>query len=338
MKKNTLFALCAFSTLAYFAGAQQISSSSQASHSSNSSVTVDRSGANIQSDNRADASGQATVVPPERHGVKEAEQPKKPSGRSKHSSNDSASASQGLASGTTVNAVLTKPLDSRKCKPGDPVQATAAQDVKSGGNVVIRKGSHLVGHVTEVKSKGKGDANSSLGIVFDHAVLKDGQQVPMNSVVQALAAAQSSSVTSLGDDNFGAASGGSLASSGGVVSRGSATGGGLVGGVASTAGAATGTVGNVGWECNGGRRIERWYDSQRGRPSGRAEFDQHRSDRFERSLDRGCRDERNRRQHHYLAGEIRAPRQRHSDGASSCGPITKRLARVLESPADSGGA
>ena len=251
MKKNTLFALCAFSTLAYFAGAQQISSSSQASHSSNSSVTVDRSGANIQSDNRADASGQATVVPPERHGVKEAEQPKKPSGRSKHSSNDSASASQGLASGTTVNAVLTKPLDSRKCKPGDPVQATAAQDVKSGGNVVIRKGSHLVGHVTEVKSKGKGDANSSLGIVFDHAVLKDGQQVPMNSVVQALAAAQTSSVTSLGDDNFGAASGGSLASSGGVVSRGGATGGGLVGGVASTAGAATGTVGNVGGNATG---------------------------------------------------------------------------------------
>lgn len=251
MKKNTLFALCAFSTLAYFAGAQQISSSSQASHSSNSSVTVDRSGANIQSDNRADASGQATVVPPERHGVKEAEQPKKPSGRSKHSSNDSASASQGLASGTTVNAVLTKPLDSRKCKPGDPVQATAAQDVKSGGNVVIRKGSHLVGHVTEVKSKGKGDANSSLGIVFDHAVLKDGQQVPMNSVVQALAAAQTSSVTSLGDDNFGAASGGSLASSGGVVSRGGATGGGLAGGVASTAGAATGTVGNVGGNATG---------------------------------------------------------------------------------------
>lgn len=54
---------------------------------------------------------------------------------------------------------------------------------------MIRKGSHLVGHVTEVKSKGNGDANSSLGIAFDHAVLKDGRQVPMNSVVQALAAA-----------------------------------------------------------------------------------------------------------------------------------------------------
>lgn len=252
MKKNTLFAFCALSTLACFAGAQQINSAARTSDSNNTSVTADRSGANIQSDNRADASGQATVVPPERHGdSKEAEQPKRSSGHSKHSSRDSASATQGLESGTTVNAVLAKPLDSRKCKPGDPVEATAAQDVKSDGNVVIRKGSHLVGHVTEVKSKGKGDANSSLGIVFDHAVLKDGQQVPMNSVVQALAAAQTSSVASLGDDNFGAASGGSLAGGGGVVSRGGATGGGLLGGVSSTAGAATGEVGNVGGNATG---------------------------------------------------------------------------------------
>ena len=246
MKNNMLFALCALSTLACFAGAQQINSAARTSDSNNSSVTADRSGANIQSDNRADASGQATVVPPERHGAaKEAERPKRSSGHSKHSSRDSVSTTQGLASGTTVNAVLAKPLDSRKCKPGDPVQATAAQDVKSDGNVVIRKGSHLVGHVTEVKSKGKGDANSSLGIVFDHAVLKDGQQVPMDSVVQALAAAQTSSVASLGDDNFGAASGG------GVGSRGGAAGGGLLGGVSSTAGAATGAVDNVGGNATG---------------------------------------------------------------------------------------
>jgi len=251
MKKNTLFALCIFSTLAYLAGAQQISSTSGASGSSNTSVAADRSGANIQSDNRADASSQATVTDPERRErSKEVKEPKN-TAHSKDRSNSTVGSTQGLTEGTTVNAVLAKPLDSRKSKPGDPVEATAAQDVKSDGNVVIRKGSHLVGHVTEVKSKGKGEANSSLGIAFDHAVLKNGQQVPMNSVVQALAAAQTSSVTSLGDDNFGAAGGGTLAGGGGVVSRGGATSGGLLGGVSSTAGAATGAVGNVGGGATG---------------------------------------------------------------------------------------
>jgi hypothetical protein len=252
MKKNTLFALCALSTLACFAGAQQISSTGSGSGSSNASVAADRSGAGIQSNNRADASEEATVAGPERHrDTKAAEQPKKASGRSKHPSSESASAAQGLAAGTTASAVLAKPLDSRKCKPGDPVQATAAHDVKSDGNVVIPKGSHLIGHVTEVKSKGNGEANSSLGIVFDHAVLKDGRQVPMNSVIQALAAAQTSSAASLGDDNFGAVGGGNLAGSGGVVSRGGATGGGLLAGASSTAGAATGSLGNLGGNATG---------------------------------------------------------------------------------------
>jgi hypothetical protein len=92
-----------------------------------------------------------------------------------------------LANGTTINAELAKSIDSRKLKVGDQVAAKVRQDVRSDGRVVIRRGSRLVGHVTEVKSRAKGDAQTSLGIMFDHAVVKGGQDVPLHAVIQAIA-------------------------------------------------------------------------------------------------------------------------------------------------------
>jgi hypothetical protein len=156
-------------------------------------------------------------------------------------------ATNSLAAGTTVNAVLTKPLDSQKCKPGDQVVATAAQDVKSDGKVVIRKGSKLVGHVTKAESKGSGEANSSLGIVFDHAVLKNGQEVQMNSVVQAVAAGRTTTASPAGDDAFG-----EMSSNAGTTTRGAlGSGGGLLGGVTSTASSTAGGVTNAGGNATG---------------------------------------------------------------------------------------
>src|SRR5688572_19124023 len=46
-------------------------------------------------------------------------------------------ASADLASGSHINATLSKPVDSGKAKPGDEVTATAAEDIKSNGRVVI---------------------------------------------------------------------------------------------------------------------------------------------------------------------------------------------------------
>src|SRR6202030_1439198 len=56
-----------------------------------------------------------------------------------------------LANGTVVNAALSSPVDAKKNKPGDPVSAKTTQDTRSNGQVVISKGSKLVGHVTEAK-------------------------------------------------------------------------------------------------------------------------------------------------------------------------------------------
>src|SRR2546425_730987 len=47
--------------------------------------------------------------------------------------------SANLASGSSVNAVLTKPVDSRRSKPGDPVSARTTQAARTEGGTSIPK-------------------------------------------------------------------------------------------------------------------------------------------------------------------------------------------------------
>lgn len=91
-----------------------------------------------------------------------------------------------IAPGTAITADLARGLDSKKAKEGDQVQAKVVQDVLSAGKVVLPRNSRLIGHVTEVKTGGKGQP-SSLGIAFDKAVLKDGKEIPVHGLIQALA-------------------------------------------------------------------------------------------------------------------------------------------------------
>jgi hypothetical protein len=153
---------------------------------------------------------------------------------------NAASDSANISAGTKVNATLANSLDAKKCKPGDRVEARTTEDVKQGGQVLLKKGTHLVGHVAEAQARESGQAESQLGIVFDHAVLKSGQVVPFRASIQALAAAQSSLADDTGSNDNMAMNAGMGAVSG--TARG---GGGLVGGVASTAGTSTGSVVNT---------------------------------------------------------------------------------------------
>ncbi len=160
------------------------------------------------------------------------------------SASTSASAQNGqangsLATGTAFNAALSSPIDSKKCKPGDPVNAHSTEAVKSEGKTVIPKGSKLVGHVTQASARGKGESESSLGIVFDKAILKNGQEIPLNAGIQAIASAQSSASAAGSDMDAMGGVGASAAGSGMAGGRGA------LGGVTSTAGGAAGTVTNT---------------------------------------------------------------------------------------------
>lgn len=148
-------------------------------------------------------------------------------------------ANAALAGGTTFNAELSSPVDSKKCKLGDAVNGKTTEAVKSEGKTVIPRGSKLVGHVTQASARAKGEAESSLGIVFDKAILKHGEEIPLNVTIQALASAQSSASAAGSEmDTMGGLSGSAAGS-------GMAGGRGAIGGVTSAAGGAVGTVTNT---------------------------------------------------------------------------------------------
>jgi hypothetical protein len=159
-----------------------------------------------------------------------------------------------LSSGTSLQAELTKSLDAKKAKPGDEVSAKLTQDVKENGKVVLHKGSKLVGHVTEAQAKSKENAESKLGLVFDKAVLKGGEEVAFNGVIQAVAPPVQGALSVAGDENSslsgGMGSGSSMGgghSGGGIAPIGAATSaaGSTVGAVGNTAGSVTNSTGAV---------------------------------------------------------------------------------------------
>jgi hypothetical protein len=144
-----------------------------------------------------------------------------------------------LAGGTAFNAALSAPLDSKKAKPGDPVTAHTTEAAKSEGKTVFPRGTRLVGHVTQASARANGQSESAVGVVFDKAILKNGQEVPINVAIQALAAAQTSAAVAGSDVD-------TMGSMGGTAAGSAAAGGrGALGGVASTAGNTVGTVTNT---------------------------------------------------------------------------------------------
>lgn len=85
-----------------------------------------------------------------------------------------------------VLAEFTDALNGKKLKPGTRIRADVAQDVLAHGKIIIPADARLVGHVTEVKTRGKEPA-SRLGIVFDKVLLKHHEEKNLQGVVYALA-------------------------------------------------------------------------------------------------------------------------------------------------------
>lgn len=162
----------------------------------------------------------------------------------------SSGSSATIANGTEINAALNASVDTKKAKPGDEVVAHTTQAVKSDGKTIVPRGSKLVGHVTRASARGRGDAESALGIAFDKAVLKNGQEIALDGSIQALASADSAasaagtdvdSMTDVGAAGGGRAMSGGRGALGGVTS----TTGGAVGAVTNTTGSATTAAGGA---------------------------------------------------------------------------------------------
>lgn len=223
------------------------------SASGNASVTPGQASAGANASQSAQTPAASTNV---NGGANANAQPNQSKGSDKGSAAAGGTSSGGvngasgtLSSGTTLQAELTKSLDAKKAKQGDEVTAKLTQDVKGSGQVVLHKGTKLVGHVTEAQAKTKDNGESKLGIAFDKAVLKGGQEMAFTGVIQALAAPVQGSLSAAADDggNLGAGMGSGTGSSMG----GGRSGGGIapIGGggnpVNSTLGSATNTVNNT---------------------------------------------------------------------------------------------
>src|SRR5262249_26684165 len=90
-----------------------------------------------------------------------------------------------LQSGSIIYVELAKSVDAKKAKVGDEIQARGSQAALSQGRVVVPKGAKIIGHLTQVTQR-SGEQRSQLTFNFDHALLKDGTQVPLSVTVQAL--------------------------------------------------------------------------------------------------------------------------------------------------------
>jgi hypothetical protein len=141
--------------------------------------------------------------------------------------------------GAVVPVELSKSIDSKKAKVGDEVTARVISDVRSGGAVAIPRGSKLLGKVTEANARSKGDATSSLGIVFDRAVFKNGTTLNLVSTIQAVIAPPETQSMPLPEPSSGGA--GPEGSSGGMAGGSGST----ASAIGNTAGSAVGAVGRT---------------------------------------------------------------------------------------------
>lgn len=161
------------------------------------------------------------------------------------SDNSTSVNSQGidLTSGTRIAAELQGALDVSKARVGDRVILKTTEAIKSGGRTVLKKGSTLVGHVSDVQRRARGSAVSSLTVIFDR--LESGSlSTPVSATIDSITHA--SARARAGDDEVGART---HTSSSARTSGNSSSGGGLLGGVTdavgNTVGGVTGAAGDV---------------------------------------------------------------------------------------------
>jgi hypothetical protein len=167
--------------------------------------------------------------------------------QSTQAANGQGSETPRIAPGSVIPVELTKSVDAKKVKAGDQIEAKVTQDLKTGsGELLVPKDTKVLGHITEVQARNKEQKESQVGIAFDHAVMKGGDNVALPMSIQAIIGPQ----TQNSDNNGGgSAEPTSMPNSGGMYpgSNGARSGG--MGGTSSPMPSST-TTGNE-WPTKG---------------------------------------------------------------------------------------
>ncbi len=91
-----------------------------------------------------------------------------------------------LASGTFLPVELSKPLDARKSKVDDRIEAKTLTDVLVQGQIVVPRNTKIIGHIVDVRARSKSSPDSTVSIAFDRLVLKD-HEVPLSVTIISVA-------------------------------------------------------------------------------------------------------------------------------------------------------
>src|SRR5438270_139785 len=180
----------------------QTSTNTQTSGStqSDTSVSASQSGVKANSNNSATASQNTGASNQGKQGTRSGSA--STSGSASNQTQADVNTEGAIPSGLTIPAALNKSVDSKKNKQGDEVTAKTTADVLSQGKIVIPRNSKLIGHITEAKAKANGESESALGMAFDRAVLKNGQEVSLNATIQALAAPAEAASSTIHNDVY----------------------------------------------------------------------------------------------------------------------------------------
>jgi hypothetical protein len=98
-----------------------------------------------------------------------------------------AHASSSFPVGTIIPVELSKSLDAKKAKVGDRIEGKIPTDLLSQGKIVIPRNTKVIGHVADAKAHSKGSPDSRVSLAFDQLIMKDGREIPLQVVVQAIA-------------------------------------------------------------------------------------------------------------------------------------------------------
>ena len=86
--------------------------------------------------------------------------------------------------GTPLSATVGQEVTSANARVGDRFMAMLANDIASGGSILVPAGSQLEGQVVSVMPAGRAGRNGQLDVRFMSALLPNGQRVPLMAKIQ----------------------------------------------------------------------------------------------------------------------------------------------------------
>jgi hypothetical protein len=90
-----------------------------------------------------------------------------------------------VPTGTTLDAVLTSPIDSSVAKPGDIFNAKISMPLYLGNDLVLPANTTLEGQVTAATKGGLAGSNGLIGLRLTSAMTPDGIRYPLSAAVVA---------------------------------------------------------------------------------------------------------------------------------------------------------